>query len=265
MPNRKTFTVDYEEIGNGPKVLLLHSTATGVRQWKYFINKFKDRFHFVAPNLIGYGKTDKWKDENPQRLIDQVYILKRIPALQNQKFSIVGHSFGGSVAMMAALHFQDKIDKLILLEPNPFYLLKQGGCFKAYEEVIILQRKIKKYYENDWEKAVHFFADYWNGKGSWDTYSEEQKVKFSDVLKPNYHEWDAVLNETMTIKEWYKKLPTQTTFVSALDTVFSIKEIRRLFMSNCPKWNFKHIAFGGHMALIKEPDQAYPIILRSLL
>ena len=49
---QKLFEVDYEEIGDGPTVLLLHSTATGARQWKHFINKFKERFHFVAVNLI---------------------------------------------------------------------------------------------------------------------------------------------------------------------------------------------------------------------
>ena len=117
----------------------------------------------------------------------------------------------------------------------------------------------------EYKKAVHFFADYWNGEGTWDSYSLDQKAKFSEVLKPNYHEWDAVLNETTPIEELYKRLPADTTFLSALDTVFSIKELKKLFMSSCPSWNFKTIKSGGHMALIKELDQVAPIILRSLL
>ena len=265
LSTKKSLKVDYEEIGNGPTLLLLHSTATGARQWKHFINKFKDQFHFIAVNLIGYGNTDKWESEYPQRLIDQVNLLEKIPALNKKKFSIIGHSFGGSVAMMAALHFQSSIDRLILVEPNPFYLLNQSGFANAYAEPILLKENIKKYYNNDWEKAVHFFADYWNGEGTWYSYSLDQKAKFSEVLKPNYHEWDAVLNETTPIKELYNGLPADTTFLSALDTVFSIKALRKLFMSNCPSWNFKTIKSGGHMALIKELDQVAPIIIKSLL
>ena len=84
MSNQKSLKVDYDEIGNGPTVLLLHSTATGSHQWKHFINKFKDEFHFIAPNLIGYGKTDKWESTYPQRLINQVNLLEKIPALKKK-------------------------------------------------------------------------------------------------------------------------------------------------------------------------------------
>ena len=121
----------------------------------------------------------------------------------------------------------------------------------AYEESLIIQKKIKKYYNKNWDKAVHFFADYWNGKGSWESYSNDQKVKFSEILKPNFHEWDAVLNETISIQELYKKLPKDTTFISALDTVFSIKEIKKILNYHCKTWNFKTINSGGHMAVIK--------------
>ena len=99
-------------------------------------------------------------------MIDQVKLLENIPSLKNCKFSIVGHSFGGSVAMMAAVHFQKVVNNLILIEPTPFYLLKQSGYLNAYEESLIIQKKIKKYYNKNWDKAVHFFADYWKGWNS---------------------------------------------------------------------------------------------------
>ena len=257
--------VDYLEAGCGPTVLLLHSSASGNHQWKNFINSSKDSFHFIALNLLGYGKTEKWKSEYPQKLIDQVRLLEKIPSLMDRNFSVIGHSFGGSVAMMAALHFEHAIDKLILIEPNPFYLLKTSGFSEAYQEALVLQKKIKKYYNNDWEKAVSFFSDYWNGKGSWEMYSDYQKERFSEILKPNFYEWDAVLNETTTIEDWYKKLPSNTTFISAQDTVFSIKEIRRLFMRHCKNWNFQTIKSGGHMAIIKKPDQLTQLLQKALL
>ena len=135
--------VDYFEVGVGPTVVLLHATATGARQWKNIINGYRDKFRFVAVNLIGYGNTPKWESDHTQRLSDQVSLFEKLPPIKNSRFSIIAHSFGGSVAMMAALRFHNLIDKLVLVEPNPFYLLKQAGLFKAYDESLLIQKKIK--------------------------------------------------------------------------------------------------------------------------
>ena len=58
-----------------------------------------------------------------------------------------------------------------------------------------------------------------------------------------------------------KKLPKDTTFISALDTVFSIKEIKKILNYYCKTWNFKTINSGGHMAVIKKPSELASIIV----
>ena len=54
------------------------------------------------------------------RLLDAV-----LPDAES-RFSIVGHSFGGSVAMKAAAEYRGRVDQLVLIEPNPFNLLAQA-------------------------------------------------------------------------------------------------------------------------------------------
>ena len=155
--------VEFFEKGIGPKVVLFHSSASGAGQWKVLMDHFKDKFHFISVNLIGYGNTTAWDQNKVQTLLDQVKLLEKIPSLSGSRFSIVGHSFGGSVAMKAAKHYFDQVDKLVLVEPNPFYLLRQEKKAEAFAEVLVLRNKIKTEFNNDWEQAVSFFADYWNG------------------------------------------------------------------------------------------------------
>jgi pimeloyl-ACP methyl ester carboxylesterase len=257
--------VDYFESGTGPKVVLLHSSASSANQWRTLIENFSDKFNFIALNLIGYGKTPTWKNDHLQSLFDQVALIEKIPTLKDETFSIVGHSFGGSVAMKAAMHFGDRINNLILLEPNPFYLLKQEGRLGAFEEVLLLQHYIKSYFKNDWEKAVSFFANYWNGKGSWEKLSEHQKEKFSIILKPNLFEWGAVMNETTPLEVWQTKLPKKTFLIQARDTVKTIRELNELFILNCPEWTFKTLELGGHMAPTTHPQVVNPLIINSLM
>ena len=93
--------LDYIEKGQGETVLLLHSTAAGNKQWRKLIELLSSSYRILAPNLYGYGTTPSWSKPNRQTLADHVSLLEGILA-DEPKINIVGHSFGGSVAMMAA-------------------------------------------------------------------------------------------------------------------------------------------------------------------
>ena len=229
------------------------------------MSSFSDQFRFIGINLMGYGKTTSWNKQRKQTLEDQVKLLERIPNIKNECFSVVGHSFGGSVAMKAAQRFGDQVKNLVLIEPNPFYLLKAHGRQEILEDAIQLSLKIRVNYEKNWMKAVSYFAKYWNGKDSWDRLSSSQKKKFATILKPNFHEWDAVLYEKTTISEWAVSLPYKTCLITARDTVKIIIEISELFKNSCPNWNFESIDQGGHMAPVTHPNIVNPIIIRNLM
>ena len=101
--------VDYIEQGKGHTVILLLSTAAGNRQWKKLIELLSDDYRVIAPNLFGYGGTDKWSDKRSQTLKDQAEIIRQFVPSDGSKFSLVGHSFGGSIAMMGAKIFPHRL------------------------------------------------------------------------------------------------------------------------------------------------------------
>ena len=135
--------VDFNEDGHGRAVLLIHSTVAGNKQWRKLIEYLSPNYRVLAPNLFGYGTTPEWSKNRHQTLIDQVDLLADFFE-QNESISIVGHSFGGSVAMMAAKKYPAKIKKLILVEPNPFYLLEHHSDRDSYQEAVNLRDIIKK-------------------------------------------------------------------------------------------------------------------------
>jgi len=53
-------TPDFIEVGQGPTVILLHSSVAGARQWRSLMDVLADRYRVIAINLIGYGKTPAW-------------------------------------------------------------------------------------------------------------------------------------------------------------------------------------------------------------
>ena len=256
---------DFIEAGTGPKVILIHSSVAGARQWGGLMNALADRFHFIAINLFGYGATKPWSERKTQRLEDQARLLAPFVPDDGSKFSIVGHSFGGSVAMKAAAMFKNHVDRLVLIEPNPFYLLRQNGRDEAFQEALSLRNTIKQSgTDNTWPIAAEVFSNYWTGAGSWDAMPEERRVKFISALEPNFHEWDGVMNEETPLSVWQADLPDETTVVSAADTVRTIDEIVSLMKQSVPQWRFEKIERGGHMAAMTKPDLINPIIENAL-
>ena len=257
-------STDYIEKGEGEIVLLLHSTAAGNKQWKKLIEELSPSFKLIAPNLFGYGTTPEWKSDQQQKLSDHVDLLNRFFNMTD-KLSVIGHSFGGSVAMMAARRFPKKINRLILIEPNPFYLLASHSLHNAYQEAKLLRDIIKvNGAAGQWESAAAYFADYWNGSGAWDSLDPQRSDKFIRAIKPNFHEWDCVMNETVSIAEWKSNLPENTEFLFSDQTVKSISALAYLFQNHIPEWSYRVYTGAGHMAPLTHPQIINPILEKIL-
>ena len=163
--------------------------------------------------------------------------------------------------MKAAARLGARAGKLVLIETNPFYLLRQSGRHEAFAEAAALRDRIKAAAASgDWEPAAERFADYWGGAGTWDAMSPDRRAAFSLALRPNVFEWDAVMNETTTLAEWSENLPRTTLLISDPATVLPIREISTLLQSASPDWTYAPIPGAGHMALLTRPEFVNPIV-----
>src|SRR3954463_5391008 len=117
----RSLQVDFLEAGSsGPAVMLVHSSVSGARQWRRLMDDLKDRFRVRAVNLFGYGKTPPWRGDSSQTLRDQARLIEAALPADADEVYLVGHSFGGSVAMKAAALMTGRATRLVLLETNPF-------------------------------------------------------------------------------------------------------------------------------------------------
>jgi pimeloyl-ACP methyl ester carboxylesterase len=256
--------IDYTDDGAGQPVILVHSSVSGNRQWRALTDVLKDRYRVQAINLFGYGETTSWSGTTSQSLYAQAQMVVALGEELRAPLHLVGHSFGGSVALKAAELLGSRVGSMILLEPNPFYLLEQNGRTEAFLESRGLRDHVKRYGAlGDWPKAAERFADYWLGDGSWNTMPEKRRTAFAESLLPNFHEWDAVMDEQTTIEGW-KRLKARTLVVSDAATRLPIREIVALFAQACPHWTFHTIPEGGHMAPLTRPDLINPVVRKFL-
>jgi pimeloyl-ACP methyl ester carboxylesterase len=109
--------IDAQAWGDGPPVVLVHSSASGSRQWHELAAQLCARHRVIAPQLRGYGGTRAWPGVRPQTLDDAAEIVLAACAGLEGPIRLVGHSYGGALALWAARALGARVSHLPLYEP----------------------------------------------------------------------------------------------------------------------------------------------------
>jgi pimeloyl-ACP methyl ester carboxylesterase len=105
----------YLKAGSGPPVVLIHGGASDSSDWVYTMAALSHRYCLYAPDLIGFGLSDRNKDGYYLSDFTE-FILGFMEALGLEQSVLVGHSFGGRLCLEIALSYPEKVRKLVLLD-----------------------------------------------------------------------------------------------------------------------------------------------------
>jgi 4,5:9,10-diseco-3-hydroxy-5,9,17-trioxoandrosta-1(10),2-diene-4-oate hydrolase len=110
-----TIKTTYLLCGNGEPVIFLHGAGAGAVTWYPSISTISKNFQVIAPDIIGYGESDK-----PDAPYDRPYFSKWLKdflkELKISKAHIVGLSQGGAIALQFAIDNAEMVDKLVLVD-----------------------------------------------------------------------------------------------------------------------------------------------------
>src|SRR5215212_7496178 len=88
--------IHYVEAGSGPTVILLHGLGGSTQVWQFNIAALAEKYHVIAPDQIGFGKSDKplvnYRIRTYVDFLDQF-----CKQLKIERASLVGSSMGGWV------------------------------------------------------------------------------------------------------------------------------------------------------------------------
>ena len=110
------FKIHYTDIGSGQPVVLLHSQPANERQFDLLKNKLKENYRVISVDRPGMGYSEGIKENSSERLFIQAKIIsKLIREITDEKPVVVGHSYGGALALSLALYDEENLKKLVLV------------------------------------------------------------------------------------------------------------------------------------------------------
>jgi 2-hydroxymuconate-semialdehyde hydrolase len=106
--------IAYADQGQGPVVLMLHGFPTSSFLWRREIPVIASRMRVIAPDLLGYGRSEKPEGADLTMEAQARYVRELLDQLGVDEFAVVAHDLGGVVAQLLAL--EGGVRTMVLLD-----------------------------------------------------------------------------------------------------------------------------------------------------
>src|SRR5215510_5422327 len=150
--------------GQGHPVLCVHSSTSSSKQWIPLMDRLAGDYRVIAPDLCGQGRNTGLCG-GADALEEDVRLIEGLA--HDVPVHVVGHSYGGAVALRYSMRHPARVRSLTLYEPAAWHLL--AACFdadRAGHEVLDVGSGVMHLVDAGRPaEAARHFVDYWNGDG----------------------------------------------------------------------------------------------------
>lgn len=238
------------------KTVFIHSTGTAPFMWDSVPEEIVPSADRVQPSNLGYPPFEPIPRGTKTSLAQEAaHVLAQLPA--EGPLDLVGHSYGGLVALELLPALGQRVNSLFLLEPVMFGALMRDET----ADPAVLARG-RSFIDNPWfltddEKGgtdpwLELFIDYWNRPGSWARMPEMMRDHSLAVGWKMYQEVRSVFFEAKTFED--RPLPrVPVTLVMGERSPVEAREIVKSYARRHPWVKTVELSGTGHMAPLTHP------------
>lgn len=243
--------------GRKAPVLMVPSSASTSKQWDELAKSLPD-FPIVRFELYGHVAWDAEAKplslaQEAARILDAVH--------EDASIHLIGHSYGGGVALKFASLFPGRVQSLTLIEPSCFHLLRQSGLYpNLLDEIEEIAAKVTGGLQRgDRYSSMHLFIDYWCGAGTWGSFTEDRQTKFARLAVYADQHFKALFEETATLED-YAQVRAPTLIVCGTQSPEPSRLLSRLINEAMPSARHATIPWAGHMSPMTHPNEVSKLI-----
>jgi pimeloyl-ACP methyl ester carboxylesterase len=131
--------IEYNECGNGPTVALVPGSCSTGAAWRPIVEAWNGRFRCVTTSLLGYGGTAERRTPSDPSIAHEAEAVEAVLRKAGGPVHLVGHSFGGLVAVAVALRKEAPLASLAVLEAPAMELLREreedAAHYRAFHDM----------------------------------------------------------------------------------------------------------------------------------
>jgi pimeloyl-[acyl-carrier protein] methyl ester esterase len=143
-----------EVSGTGPDLVLLHGWGLNVRVWDGLVEELSDRFRMIAVDLPGHGRSSVSSGRGTPA--ERAWLIHQTLSSVSDRYSLLGWSLGGQIALDLAAAMPWQIEKLVLVAATPKFVAGPGWPYGMAEAVIA---KMAAQLQTHYERTVSDFLE----------------------------------------------------------------------------------------------------------
>jgi pimeloyl-ACP methyl ester carboxylesterase len=244
--------------------VLVHSAPGTGGQWRAISETLKDAYRLLAVNLHGIGETQPWPGPHRMEIDDEAGLVRAVVLAIKTPLHLVGHSYGGALAIRVARSSCVELRSLTLIEPMVYPLLKWAGEAALYAETVsvvepFLAVPMRDAAEVAWRQGI----DRYHGTGTWAALPESTRAALlarTPVVAERCH---AMLSNP-TSPDDCRQLAVRTLVLCGDRTGSPERRLSEIVASLVPDCSFHFIQGAGHMSPLTHPS-AVAAIMRAHL
>ncbi len=182
----------FEEQGSGPPIVFIHGSYASTSTWKKMVGRLAANHHCILIKLPGHCGTPDPEDFADPTIETELEILERVVnLLTNEPVHLVGHSFGGVIALAQALKGNLNLSQVSLFEPVAVWVLDKVLDEKMGSNV---QKFLTKYRYDVSQETPYVCGqviDFWAGEGAFESLPGFIKESMELLVANNIRHWNA--------------------------------------------------------------------------
>lgn len=191
-------TIDYEECGDGPTVVMVPGSCSTGAAWRPIMAQWRGRFRCVTTSLLGYGGTAERRTVLDTSIVREAEIVEAVIRRAGGPVHLVGHSFGGLTALAVALRKQVPVRSLAILEaPAPDILRSMGEhehyrAFREMTDAYFIQ------FRSGNRGAIRRMIDFYGGAGTFEAWPSRVREYAAATTAVNILDWASAYGFRLT-------------------------------------------------------------------
>ncbi len=253
--------VFYQRSGIGNSVICFHGSLASSTQWQSLTDRISHRYEVFCPDLYGYGKSPAWSGEREMTVDDELNLLGPVFQAANDQLNLIGHSWGGAVALKAALEHRQSLKSLILFEPALWSLLTfEAPDNSATQEIsLIRDRTLHNMGRGNWAIAAEDFLNYWVGPDIWQKMTENQRLETVTGMRAVRNDWHGSFNDPTPLS-FFSVIDIPVLLLTGTKSPAAAKCLVKKIGAALKNANVVEIENAGHMGPVTHADQVNLIV-----
>lgn len=158
--------IDFVDQGSGPALLFVPGSFATPAAWRGVQRGLAGRYRCVGTSLCGYGGTGETRSLDDLGMEHEVRVVRAVADRIGGPVILVGHSFGGTVALAATLAGAADVRGLAVFEANPLALVEESGFPALYGETRAMSEAFEAAWRDGEVDAAGRIIDFWGGPGA---------------------------------------------------------------------------------------------------